>query len=78
MQWREMELRRDDAVLGSVPLIKIDDVVVFGNVGISTPALKRLLDRGIEVTFLTTHGRYHGRLVGQGPPVETSVDVYVF
>jgi CRISPR-associated protein Cas1 len=61
----KMELRRGDEVLRHVPLIKIDDVLVFGNVGISTPALKRLLDQGIEVTFLTTHGRYHGRLVGE-------------
>ncbi|RRR78335.1 MAG: CRISPR-associated endonuclease Cas1 [Candidatus Viridilinea halotolerans] len=60
-----IEVRREDAVLGSIPLIKLDDIVVFGNVGLSTPAIKRLLDRGIEVVFLTTDGRYHGRLVGE-------------
>jgi CRISPR-associated protein Cas1 len=60
-----LEVRRADAVIGSVPLIKVDDILIFGNVGISTPALKRLLDRGIEVTFMTVDGRYHGRLIGQ-------------
>ncbi|HEX9372717.1 MAG TPA: CRISPR-associated endonuclease Cas1, partial [Roseiflexaceae bacterium] len=60
-----IEVRRGDEILGSVPLVKIEDVVIFGNVGISTPAIKRLLDRGIEVTFLTVHGRYHGRLIGE-------------
>jgi CRISPR-associated protein Cas1 len=60
-----LEVRRDEAVLASVPLIKISDIVVFGNVGLSTPAIKRLLDRNIEVTFMTVEGRYHGRLVGE-------------
>ncbi len=55
---------REDATLATLPLVKLDDVVIFGNVGISTPALKRLLDRGVEVTFLTVAGRYHGRLIG--------------
>lgn len=60
-----IEIRRGDSVIGSVPLIKIDDVLIFGNVTLSTPMIKRFLDRGIEVTFLTVHGRYHGRLVGE-------------
>ena len=55
---------RENETLGSVPLIKLDDVIIFGNAGITTPAMKRLLDRGIEVTFMTTSGRYHGRLIG--------------
>ena len=59
-----LEICRGEAMLGSVPLAKLEDVVILGNVGFSTPAIKRLLDRGIEVTFLTIHGRYHGRLVG--------------
>lgn len=59
-----LEICRAETTLGSVPLAKLEDIVVLGNVGFSTPAIKRLLDRGIEVTFLTIHGRYHGRLVG--------------
>ncbi len=58
-------VRRAGEVIGSVPLVKLDDIVIFGNVGISTPAMKRLLDRGIEVTFMTVEGRYQGRLIGQ-------------
>lgn len=60
-----IEVRRGADIIGSVPLVKLDDIVIFGNVGISTPAMKRLLDRGIEVTFMTVDGRYQGRLVGQ-------------
>jgi len=57
-------VRRDDTCIGSIPLIKVEDVVIVGNIGISTPAIKRLLDLGVNVTFLTVEGRYHGRLVG--------------
>ncbi len=54
-----------DQELGNVPMAKLEDIVVMGNVGFSTPAIKRLLDQHIEVTFLTTQGRYHGRLIGE-------------
>ncbi|WP_298814739.1 CRISPR-associated endonuclease Cas1 [Chloroflexus sp.] len=60
-----IEVRREGALIGSVPLVKLEDIIIFGNAGISTPALKRLLDRGIEVTFMTIDGRYQGRLIGQ-------------
>lgn len=60
-----LEVRREGAVLGSLPLARLDDIVVFGNVGLSTPAIKRLLDHNIDVVFLTVEGRYHGRLIGQ-------------
>jgi CRISPR-associated protein Cas1 len=58
-------IRRTGETIGSVPLVKIEDIVIFGNIGISTPAIKRLLDRGIEVTFMTVDGAYQGRLIGQ-------------
>ncbi|HWQ12858.1 MAG TPA: CRISPR-associated endonuclease Cas1 [Roseiflexaceae bacterium] len=60
-----IDVWRSGEVLGSIPLVKLDDLVIVGNVGLTTPAVKRLLDRGVEVTFLTVEGRYHGRLVGQ-------------
>lgn len=63
-----MEVRRDDEVLQALPLIKIEQVIVFGNVRLSTPAMKRLLDRKVDVVFLTLSGRFHGRLVGESPP----------
>ncbi len=59
-----LDIRRGEESLGRVPLLKITDLVVFGNVSLTTPVIKRLLDRGVEVTFLTVHGRYHGRLIG--------------
>ncbi|MFV9506741.1 MAG: CRISPR-associated endonuclease Cas1 [Oscillochloridaceae bacterium umkhey_bin13] len=61
-------VRRSGDELGSIPLARLDDILIIGNVGISTPALKGLFERGIEVAFLSVHGRYQGRLVGANTP----------
>lgn len=49
-----------------VPLIKVDSVVVLGEVSLTTQALHLLLDRNIEVSFLTAYGKFKGRL---SPPL---------
>jgi CRISPR-associated protein Cas1 len=61
-------VQREGVELARVSLLKLSDVLVYGNISISTPALKKLFDRGIDVTLLTIHGRYHGRLVGPLSP----------
>jgi CRISPR-associated protein Cas1 len=45
-----------------IPLMKIDQVVVQGDATITSPALRALLEQGIDVCFLTYHGRFVGRL----------------
>src|SRR5213082_3281992 len=52
-----------------VPLIKVSQVVVSGDVTLTTPALHTLLEMGIEVCFLSMYGHFRGRL---SPPVATS------
>lgn len=54
--------------LASVPLIHVSEVVIFGNVGLTTPALKTLLKEGIDVVFLGIDGAYAGRLIGPNTP----------
>ena len=49
-----------------VPLIKVSQVVVSGDVTLTTPALHTLLELGIEVCFLSMYGHFRGRL---SPPV---------
>lgn len=49
-----------------VPLIKVSQVVVSGDVTLTTPALHTLLESGIEVCFLSMYGHFRGRL---SPPV---------
>lgn len=45
-----------------VPLIKVDQVVVVGDVTLTTPALHALLERQVEVCFLSWQGAFKGRL----------------
>src|SRR6266700_3235356 len=53
-----------------VPLIKVSQVVVSGDVTLTTPALHTLLERGIEVCYLSMYGHFRGRL---SPPVGKNV-----
>jgi CRISPR-associated protein Cas1 len=45
-----------------VPLIKIDEVVVLGEVTLTASAMHLLLERDIEITFLGHYGQFKGRL----------------
>jgi len=45
-----------------IPLLKVDQVFVVGDVTLTTPALHVLLESNIEVCFLTAYGRFRGRL----------------
>lgn len=49
-----------------VPLIKVSQVIVSGDITFTTPALHTLLEMGIEVCFLSMYGQFRGRL---SPPV---------
>ncbi len=43
----------------------IEQVVIFGNVNITTSCIAFLLEKGIDTVFLTVYGRYRGRLLTQ-------------
>jgi CRISPR-associated protein Cas1 len=45
-----------------IPLIKIDEVIVVGEVTLTASALHLLLERDIEITFLGRYGQFRGRL----------------
>src|SRR5438876_8878833 len=45
-----------------IPLVKIDEVVVLGEVTLTASALHLLLERDIEITFLSHFGQFKGRL----------------
>jgi len=65
---RRATVTKDGETLASVPLIHVSEVVVMGNVGLTTPAIKALLGLGVDVVFLTLDGAYCGRLVGPSTP----------
>jgi CRISPR-associated protein Cas1 len=50
--------------IASVPLVHVDQVILFGNVGLTTPVMTELMQRNIPVVFLTVGGSYKGRLIG--------------
>ncbi|HEV2579506.1 MAG TPA: type I-D CRISPR-associated endonuclease Cas1d [Ktedonobacteraceae bacterium] len=45
-----------------IPLIKIDEVVVLGEITLTAAALHLLLEHEIEITFLGHYGQFKGRL----------------
>ena len=50
--------------LVSIPLGQVSQLVLFGNIGLTTPAIGALLDAEIEVAFFTQSGRFRGHLTG--------------
>lgn len=46
----------------TVPLFKVEEVMVMGEITITTPALTRLLEARVPVTYLTRYGHYLGSL----------------
>ncbi|OIO74287.1 MAG: CRISPR-associated endonuclease Cas1, partial [Elusimicrobia bacterium CG1_02_37_114] len=64
---KKLVIEKDDKVILEVPEFKIDRVLLFGNIQITTQAMKFLLESGIETAFLTIYGKFIGRL----QPVES-------
>src|SRR5438067_7908620 len=46
----------------TVPLFKVEEVIVMGDITITTPALASLLVDRIQITYLGRHGHYLGIL----------------
>ena len=45
-----------------VPLTKVEDVVVLGNITLTAGAVRALMEQGVDVSFLSRGGRFLGRL----------------
>lgn len=55
-------------ILTSVPIGQVDQLVLFGNISLTTPAIDALLAQDAEVVFLTQNGEYRGELIGSITP----------
>ena len=53
-------VEHEGETLAHLPLGHVSEVVLFGNIGLSTPAIGVLLARGIDVVFLTVDGGLQG------------------
>ncbi len=56
-------ITKEKVVLQKIPAIKVEQVVIFGNVNLTTPVIHHLLDQGIDCVFCSSTGKYHGRLI---------------
>ena len=67
-----IHVEREDAArtetIYHAPIGTVSQVVLSGNVGLTTPAIAALLDRKIDVVFLDSHGHFRGRLQTESDP----------
>jgi CRISPR-associated protein Cas1 len=60
-------VEKDEATLLEIPAAKVEGVLVFGNVYLTTPALQLLLNQGVELALFTRRGRLLGQLTSPFP-----------
>jgi CRISPR-associated protein Cas1 len=55
-------VQKKGAVLGDIPCLTLDTVLLFGNIQVTTQALRKMLGHGIEVALFSRSGKLHGQL----------------
>lgn len=55
-------VKKDREILQEIPIVQLDEIVIFGTGHITTQAMGYLLYKGIPVSFLSSRGKYKGRL----------------
>ena len=60
---RTLVVTKENLKILQMPVIKIDRVLIFGQVQLTTQALDLLLEEGIDVGFLSVNGRLRGQLL---------------
>jgi len=55
-------VEKNKEVLLEVPCLKLDTVLIYGNVQVTTQALAEMLDHGIELAILSLSGQLRGQL----------------
>lgn len=59
-------ITKEDREIGGIPLVNLTQVVLAGNVQLTTPAAVLLLEKDVDVVFFSKYMKYLGRLVGSG------------
>src|SRR5438876_596060 len=62
-----IRITKKDKVLLEVPATKLQGVILYGNIQVSTQCLRNLLEEGVWLSFFSRSGFYKGRLQ---PPIE--------
>ncbi len=66
-QGRHLLVLKDGNIHHTLFTYRLEQVVLFGNVSLTPPALKMLLREGVDTVFLTLDGRYLGRFAQDDP-----------
>jgi len=53
-------IRKSGDILREIPALKVDQILIFGNIRITTPAMHFCLIEGIPIFLLSSRGRYFG------------------
>ena len=61
-----LEVTKNDSLLATARIGEVSQVVLMGNVYVTTPCLSELMQRGIPVTWLSYGGWFYGHTVGNG------------
>jgi CRISPR-associated protein Cas1 len=59
---KRIVIEKDENIIFEIPDFKIEKVFIFGNVQITTQAIKFLLTSGIDTSFFTVYGKFIGKL----------------
>ena len=60
----ELILKKDKEKLGSVRIMEVSDISLYGNVQISTQALGEMIDRNIPISYFSYGGWFRGMSLG--------------
>lgn len=65
-QGERLVVTRQDKQLLDLPLLHVDQLVLFGNVQVTSQAVAMLLQAEVDVVFLSRYGKFRGRLIHTG------------
>lgn len=55
-------VRRENRIIEELPDFKVEQIIAFGNIQMTPGAMTYCFEQGIDVAFVSTTGRYKGRL----------------
>ena len=58
-------ITRNRETLLDIPAFQVEDIAVIGNVQITTQALHMLMDKGVDVSYLSYSGKYLGHTAAE-------------
>lgn len=61
-----LEVSAEDKVLSSARIREVSQLVLMGNIYVTTPCLQELMSRGIPVTWMSYGGWFMGHTIGTG------------